>query len=106
MCAPSNLQMEKIMRVILLLPVLAVLGGCALPIPVQVASWVIDGISVVTTEKSLSDHGLSMMAGRDCALWRAVTEDQVCRTQTPPGLNEPAPVKIAHVYLQPDLTVQ
>jgi hypothetical protein len=59
----------------------ALLGGCALPVPIQVASWAIDIISVVTTEKSITDHGLSALTSKDCALYRAVTEDDnvVCR---------------------------
>ncbi len=55
------------------------LGGCALPVPLQIASWAADGISFVMTKKSLTDHGLSMVAQKDCALLRAVTEGTVCR---------------------------
>ena len=29
------------------------LGGCALPVPVQIASWALDGISYILTEKSV-----------------------------------------------------
>jgi len=50
-------------------------GGCALPVGVQVASWVADGISYVATNKSLTDHGISFMFGADCALHRLITED-------------------------------
>lgn len=50
------------------------LSGCALPIPIQVASWAIDIISIATTEKSLADHGLSALTQQDCALYRVVTE--------------------------------
>lgn len=59
----------------------ALLGGCALPVPIQVASWAIDIISVVTTEKSLTDHGISALTNKDCALYRAVTEEDsvICR---------------------------
>ncbi len=55
------------------------LGGCALPIPVQIASWAIDGILLVTTEKTVADHGISLVADRDCAMLRAVTGGAVCR---------------------------
>ncbi|MEQ8807204.1 MAG: hypothetical protein RIE16_15615 [Rhodospirillales bacterium] len=43
----------------------ALLGGCALPVPIQVASWAIDIISVVATEKSITDHGLSALTCKD-----------------------------------------
>lgn len=57
------------------------LGGCALPVPIQVASWAIDVISVVTTEKSITDHGISALTQQDCAIHRAVTQDdnEICR---------------------------
>ena len=55
------------------------LGGCAVPLPLTVASWAVDGISLMTTDKTLTDHGLSAVAGRDCALWRGLTEGDICR---------------------------
>jgi len=55
------------------------LGGCALPLPVQIASWALDGLSVLTTEKTITDHGVSLVAQKDCALWRGLVEGAVCR---------------------------
>jgi len=56
------------------------LGGCALPLPVQVASWALDGILYVTTEKSLADHGISVVAQKDCAVLRGVLNGgEFCR---------------------------
>ncbi len=54
------------------------LGACALPVPVQVASWALDGVSLITTHKSVADHGLSLIANEDCAMWRAVEGDNIC----------------------------
>ena len=54
-------------------------GACALPLPVQLASMVLNGFSYLTTEKSVSDHVITAAVGRDCALHRSVTEGQVCR---------------------------
>jgi len=54
------------------------LSGCAIPVPLQVASWALDGISFVMTKKSITDHGISMVADKDCALWRVVTEEEIC----------------------------
>lgn len=59
------------------------LGGCALPLPVKIASWAIDGISYVATQKSVTDHGISLAMEKDCALLRGVTEGQVCREGEP-----------------------
>lgn len=56
------------------------LGGCALPVPIQIASWALDGISYLVTEKSVADHGLSMVAQQDCAVLRGLLSDgEFCR---------------------------
>ena len=59
------------------------LSGCALPVPLQIASWALDGFSLLTTHKSITDHGISLVAQQDCALWRGVTEGAVCREGDP-----------------------
>jgi hypothetical protein len=60
-------------------PALLSLGGC-LPPAVAVASYAADGASYAVSDKSLSDHGMSVASGEDCASWhffvgRAVCED-------------------------------
>lgn len=55
-------------------------GGCALPLPLTIASLVADGVSYATTEKSLTDHGLSALTERDCAMHRLFTENEICHT--------------------------
>ncbi|MDP6574108.1 MAG: SPOR domain-containing protein [Rhodospirillales bacterium] len=57
---------------------LLILSGCALPVPLRVASWAIDGVAYLTTKKSIADHGISLVAERDCAMWRSLTADEVC----------------------------
>jgi len=60
----------------------ALLCGCSLPAGVNAVSWVIDGASYVTTKKSLADHGLSFIAGQDCALHRFISRmdpSSVCK---------------------------
>lgn len=54
-------------------------AACGLPIPVQLAGLAADGLSFLTTDKSVSDHGLSLVAGRDCAMYRTLTEGEPCR---------------------------
>ena len=60
-------------------------GACALPLPLQLAAWTADGISYLMTSKSMSDHGLSKVVGRDCAVHRAITEGAVCRENADSG---------------------
>ena len=64
----------------LLLPLAAplLLAACAAPLPIKIASWAIDGISYLATGKSVTDHGISMLAQKDCALWRTVKGEAVC----------------------------
>ncbi|MAY66334.1 MAG: hypothetical protein CMM77_04320 [Rhodospirillaceae bacterium] len=78
---PAALLGVTMRKSVVVVAACALLGGCALPVPIQVASWAIDIISVVTTEKSLTDHGISALTNKDCALYRAVTEEDnvVCR---------------------------
>ena len=54
------------------------LAGCALPPAVTVASLVADGLSLVTTGKSTTDHAISAFVHEDCALFRVVDGRQIC----------------------------
>lgn len=39
----------------------------------------LDGVSVLTTEKSIADHGISIATQSDCAAWRVVVDGEFCR---------------------------
>lgn len=65
-------------RGLLILFLSMMLGGCAMPVGVQVASWAMDGISYIATKKSMTDHGLSIVTQRDCAMWRVVKQEEIC----------------------------
>ena len=45
-------------------------GACAVPLPLQLASWAADGLSYLMTSKSFTDHGLSAAFGPACAVHR------------------------------------
>ena len=49
-----------------------------MPLPVQLASWVSDGISFLTTQKSVSDHVISIAVKKDCAVWRVIAGYRLC----------------------------
>lgn len=57
------------------------LGACSIPMPLKFTSWALDGIAYLTTEKSVTDHGISLVAQRDCALWRGITGEQICQSE-------------------------
>ena len=61
----------------------ALLSGCAMPVPMRIASLAADGISYITTQKSVMDNGLSAVSGQDCAMLRLATEGKACRDRAP-----------------------
>ena len=67
------------MRGVWLAPLLLLFGGCALPPAIQVASLIADGFSYFATGKSVTDHGISMVAEKDCAVFRVVKGEEICR---------------------------
>ncbi len=48
------------------------LSGCGLPPFVTYTSYVADIFSYLSTEKSVTDHGISVVLQKDCALLRAL----------------------------------
>jgi hypothetical protein len=68
------------------LPALAVCGiffvsACALPPVIAFASYAATGLSYLTSGKAPSDHVLSAVAEQDCALFRVVMGENICRGQ-------------------------
>ena len=72
----------KMLRRLLIIACPLFVGACAVPLPLQIATWAADGISYLLTSKSMSDHGLSAAVGQDCAVHPAITEGTVCREDT------------------------
>jgi len=60
------------------------LGGCALRLEYNLASYAIDGLSYLFSGKSATDHALSGVAERDCALLRAMDGDEICHEYAMP----------------------
>ena len=63
---------------ILVLPIL--LGGCALPAVVSIASLALDAGSYMVSGKTMSDQALSLALNQDCALAR-ILEGEICREE-------------------------
>jgi hypothetical protein len=71
------------------IPFIAVCGSflvssCALPPVIAVASYATTGISYMASGKSPSDHALSALTDKDCAIHRVVMSKAVCREQGDP----------------------
>ncbi len=58
------------------------LSGCALPPAVTVASLVADVVSYASTGKTITDHGISLVLQKDCALLRGF-EGEICLEPDP-----------------------
>ena len=71
------------MRYSALCAVVLLTGGCALPVPLQIASWAASGLSYATTGKSISDHAVSAVAEQDCAMHRIALGKEICTTVAP-----------------------
>src|SRR5215472_10706493 len=82
--------MQRHRFLFVLAPIL--LSGCAIPPALSIASYVLDGVSYAATGKSVSDHGLSAAAGRDCAVWRLIKGGNPCKGD-PTERADPAPVE-------------
>ncbi|GAB4182535.1 MAG: hypothetical protein OHK0024_21960 [Thalassobaculales bacterium] len=82
-------------RIVLVLGAAIGLGGC-MPVGVSVASAVMDALSYAGSGKSVSDNALSAVLDKDCAMYRVVTDGDVCQAIGPNGegrtvvTNEPA----------------
>ena len=68
-----NISLLPILFLLLLL-----LNGCAIPLPLEIISLVGNSASYITTKKNLSDHIISQIADRDCAIWYIVKDMNIC----------------------------
>jgi hypothetical protein len=80
---------------LLLLPVALGLplltGGCGAPVAAAAASYGADGVSVVESGKTTTDHFASMVSKKDCALWRLFRNRPICEERDP---DKPDPYKV------------
>lgn len=65
-------------------------GACGAPLAMAGATYGADGASVVETGKTTSDHFISMVSKKDCALWRMFRNQDICRERD----GDPNPYKV------------
>ena len=67
----------------MMLPLVVGLGlttaGCGVPLVVAGGSYAADGGLLAASNKTSTDHMISMVSKQDCALWRAVKSRPVCK---------------------------
>lgn len=77
---------------------LSVTGGCAmLPPLIEHGYTVISGLSYLATSKGPSDHALSLLAGKDCSLFRILRGQPICAPVTE-NTNRPLLVTLREVF--------
>jgi hypothetical protein len=54
-------------------------GGCGAPVAVVAASYGADGVSLADSGKTTGDHFTSMVTKKDCAFWRVLRNQNICR---------------------------
>ena len=69
------------LRTTLLIPLVLGLAGCALPPAVTVVSFVADGISTASSGKTVTDQAISLLAQKDCRLWRLMQGKSICGSE-------------------------
>ena len=67
------------------------INECDLPAGMQATSWAITELSCLATQKALTDHGISMVVGRDCAVTKMVIDGIFCADQVSEDLRITAP---------------
>ena len=78
-----------VLPVALGLPMLT--GACGVPVAVAAASYGADGVSVIESGKTTTDHFASIVSKKDCALWRAFRNRAICEERDPA---KPDPYKV------------
>jgi len=54
-------------------------GACAAPLALTGASYAADGGLLVASSKTSTDHFVSMVSNKDCAMWRVLRGRAVCK---------------------------
>lgn len=63
-------------------------GACGIPMAVTAGSYAADGGLALTTNKTATDHFMSMVSEQDCSMWRIFRHQVVCKDR-PPGSKDP-----------------
>jgi hypothetical protein len=92
------------MRYLMLCVLTVLVSGCALPASLQIVSWAVSGFSYATTGKSLSDHAVSAVVAKDCALHRIALGEDICNPVEADGIAVAENTLTPVVEAEPDPT--
>lgn len=65
-------------RIAVLIALVSGIAGCVLPPALTIASFVADGLSMASSGKTVSDQAISLLAQKDCRLWRLIQGKSIC----------------------------
>ena len=93
------------LRIIVLIGLVSGVAGCVLPPALSIASFVADGVSIVGSGKTVTDHAISLLAHKDCRMWRLLKGESICQAETTvvatAKLPPPLPMHAASPALRP-----
>ncbi|SCA57636.1 conserved exported hypothetical protein [Candidatus Terasakiella magnetica] len=72
---------NKLRAYLLLGSSLLFLSACAGPPALKIISFALDGISYLATEKTVADHGLSVVTEKDCKMIRTLKKEDICKDE-------------------------
>jgi hypothetical protein len=64
----------------------------AVPLPISLTLWAVDGVSYITTDRTLLDHAISAAVDKDCRIFRGIQQKQFCIDRE----SDVSPVKATH----------
>lgn len=93
------------LRIALLIGLASGATGCVLPPALTIASVAADGFSLAASGKTVTDHAISLLAHRDCRLWRLIQGRSICGSDASvvavAELSPPLPVRAASPAFDP-----
>jgi len=71
---------KKLLNVIATCGILTSLSGCIVAVPpaLQLVSFALDGVSYAATGKTVTDHAISTITAKDCAMSRILDGEDIC----------------------------
>jgi len=73
---------RSLLTLIVALGLPLLVGACGVPIAVTASSYGADGGLALATDKTSTDHLISMASKRDCSIWRVFRHQAVCKDRT------------------------
>src|SRR5471030_1844414 len=94
----KNMSLPRLSRLVLpvVLGTSLLCAGCAAPIALTVVSYGADGVSLAGTGKTATDHLISMVSTKDCAMWRILRGQKICNDRV--GDQDPYQVNYSEPY--------